>query len=63
MADQKDQNFTSPEIQKEILKEMALSILGDIVESIKNADIHSIMVDETSYYQIKSTPFLCSLGR
>ena len=27
---------------------MSLSVLRDIVESIKNADFHSIMVDETS---------------
>ena len=28
--------------------EMSLSVLRDIVESIKNPDFHSIMVDETS---------------
>ena len=39
----KNQNFTSPEIQSEILKEMSLSILRIIVEFIKNADFHSIM--------------------
>ena len=44
----KNQDFTSPEIQNKILKEMSLSALRDIVESIKNADFHSIMVDETS---------------
>ena len=49
MAEQKKkQNFTSPGIQNKILKEMSYSILGDIVESIKNANFHSIMVDKTS---------------
>ena len=44
----KNQNFTSPEIQHKILKEMSLANLLDIVVSIKNADFHSIMVGETS---------------
>ena len=53
----KNQNFTSPGIQNEILKEMSLSILCDIVESIKNANFHGIMVDETEHAEIKSMPF------
>ena len=40
----KNKNFTLPEIQNEILKELSLSILRIIVESIKNADFHNIMV-------------------
>ena len=39
----KNQNFISPEIHNEILKEMSLSVLRIIVESIKNAAFHSIM--------------------
>ena len=39
----KNQNFTSSDIQNEILKEMSLSILRITVESIKNTDFHSIM--------------------
>ena len=39
----KNKNFTLPEIQNEILKEMSLSNLRIIVESIKNADFHGIM--------------------
>ena len=39
----KNQNFISPEIHNEILKEMSLSILRIIVESIKNVAFHSIM--------------------
>ena len=53
----KNQNFTSPENQKEILKEMTSSVLRDIVESIKNANFHSIMVDEISDASNKSRPF------
>ena len=55
----KNQNFTSPEIQNEILKEMSLSTLRDIVESIKNADFHSIMVDETSDVSNKEQTVFC----
>lgn len=45
--EKKNQSFTSPEIQNEILKEMSLFILRDIVESIKEADFHSFMLDES----------------
>ena len=55
----KNQNFTSPEIQNEILKNMSLSILRDIVESIKKADFHSIMVDETSDVSNKELAVFC----
>ena len=43
----KNQNYTSPEIQNELLREMSLSILRDIVEAIKNADFYNIMLDES----------------
>ena len=39
---------------------MSLSILRDIVESIKNAGFYSIMVDETSEHQT-TDQFLGSL--
>ena len=55
-----NQNFTSPEIQNKILTEMSLSILRDIVESIKNAGFYSIMADETSEHQT-TDQFLGSL--
>ena len=43
---------------------MSLSVLRDNVESIKNADFHSIMVDETSNVEnIELAGFLCFLGR
>ena len=52
-VNRKEQNFTSPEIQNEILKELSLSIFRDVVESIKNVDFHSIMVNETLYVSSK----------
>ena len=55
----KNQNFTSPEFQNEISKEMGLSILLDIVESIKNIEFHSIMVDETSDVSNKEQVDFC----
>ena len=58
----KDQNFTSPDIQDDILKEMSLSILHVIVDSIKNADFHSIMVNETSNLSDKEQAVFCDRG-
>ena len=55
----KSQNFSSLEIQNEILKEMSLLILRDIAECIKNADFHSIMVDETSDVSSKEQAVFC----
>ena len=55
----KSQNFSSLEIQNEILKEMSLLILRDIVECIKNAAFHSIMVDETSDVSSKGQAVFC----
>ena len=40
----KNNKYTSPEIQNEVLKELALAILCDVVESIKAADFFSIML-------------------
>ena len=40
--------YTSPIIQNEILKDMALTILRDIVNSIKDSGCYSIMTDESS---------------
>ena len=57
----KNQSVTSPEIQNEILKEMSLSwsVLHDIVEPIKNAYFHSIMVDEASDVSNKEQAVFC----
>ena len=38
---------------------MSLSVLRDIVESIKNADFHSVMVDEISDVSNKDQAVLC----
>ena len=51
-------------MQNKILKEMSSSVLRDIVEFIKNAVFHSIMIDETLGVSNKKTNFfLCLLGR
>ena len=55
----KNKNYTSPEIQNELLREMSLSILRDIVEAIKNADFHSIMLDESSDISNKEQAVFC----
>ena len=55
----KNQNFTSSNIQNEILKETSLSILHDTVESIKNDGFHTIMVDERSDVSNKEQAVLC----
>ena len=52
------------DLWNEMRWEMSLSVLRDIVESIKNADFHSFMVDETSDVEnIELAGFLCFLGR
>ena len=49
MVEKKNQTYTSPEIQNEMLKDMSPSILRDVaLEAIKSSDYHSIMVDESS---------------
>ena len=51
-------------MQNKILKEMSSSVLRDIVEFIKNAVFHSIMIDETLGVSNKKTNFFsCLLGR
>ena len=44
----KSKKYTSPIIQNEILKDRALTILHDIVNSTKDLGYHSIMADESS---------------
>ena len=45
MVKQKEPNFTLLEIQNKILKEMSWSILYDIAESVKKADIYIMETD------------------
>ena len=45
--------YTSPDIQNEVLKVMALNVLRDIIYQIKKAPFFSIMVDETTDNYIK----------
>ena len=61
MVKQKEPNFTLLEIQNKILKEMSWSILYDIAESVKKADIYIIiMVDKTSDVSNKEQTIFCA---
>ena len=55
----KNNKYTSPKIQNEILKELALTILPDVVESIKAADFFSIMLDESGDVSNKEQALFC----
>ena len=55
----KNNKYISPEIQNEILKELALTILRDVVESIKAADFFSIMLDESGDVSNKEQTVFC----
>ena len=55
----KNNKYTSPEIQNEILKELALTILRDVVESIKAADFFSIVLDESGDVSNKEQAVFC----
>ena len=55
----KKENFTSPDIQNELLKDMSLAILRDIIKEIKSSDFHSIMLDETSDVWNKEQAVFC----
>ena len=55
----KNNKYTSPEIQNEILKELALTILRGVVESIKAVDFFSIMLDESGDVSNKEQAVFC----
>ena len=59
MVGQKEPKLYFPKIQNEILKEISLSILRNVVESIKNDDFYSIMLDETSDLSNKEQTVFC----
>ena len=40
--------YTSKDIQNEIIEIMALEILRQVIQSVKNANFYSIMADETA---------------
>ena len=55
----KNNKYTSPEIQSEILKELALTFFRDVVESIKAADFFSIMLDKSGDVSNKEQAVFC----
>ena len=63
MVEKKNQIYTSPEIENEMLKDMSLSILPDVVlEAIKSSDYHNIMVDESSDVSNKEQAMFVFVG-
>ena len=44
--DKKANNYTAPDMQNEILREMALQVLRQIIASVQAAQFFTIMVDE-----------------
>ena len=44
----KNEKFTSPGIQNEILKDMALLMLRDVISCIQGSKFYSIMADEST---------------
>ena len=59
MAERKEPKLHFTIDPKRNLKNMSLSILRDIVGSIKKADFHSIMVHETSDVSNKELAVFC----
>ena len=46
--DKKANNYTAPDMQNEILREMALQVLRQVIASVQAAQFFTIMVDETT---------------
>ena len=57
----KNQTYTSPEVQNEMLKDMNFCMnLGDVVvEGIKNSDYHNKLVHESSDVSNKEQAMFC----
>ncbi len=57
--DKKTNKYTAPDIQNEILKVMALSVLRQVVDSIHSAPFLSIMIDETTDVSNREQVVVC----
>lgn len=55
----KTNKYTSPEVQNEILKVMALQVLREIVKNLQNSPFYTIMVDETTDVSNREQVVLC----
>ena len=55
----KTDKYISPDIQNEVLKIMALSMLREIMHSIHEAPFLSVMIDETTDISNKEQVVLC----
>ena len=57
--ERKTDKYTSPEMQNEIIKTMAMQVLRHIVESIKSVPFLTIMIDETTDVSNKEQVVVC----
>ena len=57
--EKKTDKYTSPEMQNEILKTMAMQVLRSIVESLRSVPFLTIMVDETTDISNKEQVVIC----
>ena len=55
----KSNKYTSPDIQNELLKVMALHVLRDVISQIQKAPFFSIMVNETTDISNKEQVVIC----
>ena len=55
----KTDKYISPDIQNEVLKIMVLSVLREIMHSIREAPFLSVMIDETTDISNKEQVVLC----
>ena len=55
----RDEKYTSPEIQNELLEVMALGMLRQISANIQNATFFTIMADETAHISNKEQLVIC----
>ena len=57
--EKKTDKYTSPEMQNEIHKTMAMQVLRSIVESLRSVPFLTIMVDETTDISNKEQVVIC----
>ena len=59
----RDDKYTSPEIQNEMLEAMAFGMMRQISANIQNATFFTIMADETGYLHSVSSRLFCDRRR
>ena len=61
--DRKEDKYTSPDIQKEILEIMAQKTLREIITDVKNSGPYSVLADETADVSNVEELVICWLDR